>query len=512
MTVDEQARALRRAAARARCRVETLGPRETAAGPALAGRVVCPNGWAAARLLLAAAAEDARTAGARDLALELRAGSDDETFARRVFDFVRERVAFVRESGEVFAASWYTLAVGAGDCDDHARLAYALLAAGGVPARLAFLYKPASARLGPSHVVAQAGVGGAWRWLETTIGAEFGEEPFRAAERLGLRLRRSDIASGVRTMTEKDLPPVPPTFVGGDAATIARDAAALASLGYLCESFEGLSARDPAFRAAVLAFQRAHGLEPDGLIGPMTRGVMAQAMGAIGEVRPVLSRHLSDRFFDEVRAMAARMRAKGATITGADLLAVWLLESGVRNVPNRQGYPYGGLNQMGPDQRRAAGFSGSFAEWLALDEDEQLPFVERYYENATGGRLSLLRDKGSLYLVNFLPAYASHADEPDYVLARRKADDDGSEAWRKAHLSDIYAANRGLDTDGDGAIRVRDLDDAVERAQRGNAAYWRELTARLGESSSPRSIVGAIVGAAALLAGMGTLAWWVARS
>jgi len=281
--IEDEARSLRVAAARARCRVVSLVARPSASGPVLAGRVECPDGWAAARMLVAAAAEDAKTVGARDLALELRRGApDDESFARRVHAYVLEHVAFVREAGEVFAAPWYTLGVGAGDCDDHARLTYAILAAGGVPARLAFLSPKGSP--GPSHVVAQAGAGGAWHWLETTVAARFGEHPMAAATRLGIRLQRRDIATEVRTMSEKDLPPIPPTFHGGD---VTRDARALADLGYLCDSFAAapVDARDPVFRKALLAFQVARGVAPDGLIGPESRGEIAEAMGALRPTR-----------------------------------------------------------------------------------------------------------------------------------------------------------------------------------------------------------------------------------
>lgn len=513
MTPDEQGRALRRAAARARCRVETLTERQTSAGPALAGHVVCPDGWAAARLLLAAALEDARTPGARVLALELRSlAPSDEAFARAVFDLVRARVRFVREAGEVFAAPWYTLEVGAGDCDDHARLAFALLVAGGVPARLAFLYRKRHANLGPSHVVAQVGLRGSWRWLETTVAAEFGEHPYDAARRLGLLSARQDIATEVRTMSEYDLPPIPPTFTGGDPATVERDAHALARLGYLCDVPDGVTARDPAFRRALLAFQLRHGLVPDALIGPVTRGALAQGLGAL--TSPRLSAHLSDAFFAGVREMAARMRAGGATIRAEHLLAVWLAESGVKNIRNGQGYPYGGLNQMGPNERRAAGWGGSFEEWLALDPAEQLPYVERFYRNATGGRFDVLRDEASLYLVNFMPAHSAHAGEPEFVLARRSPEDDGSAEWRNAHRGDVYAANRGLDTDGDGTIRVRELGAVVERAKRANAAYWAELTARLGEAPASRvaSTAGRVAAVVGVLALMGAFTWWTVRT
>lgn len=272
-TPSEEQRALRIAAARSSCAVRSTRIVSTPAGPRVYGRIDCPDGWAAARFLLAAAIEDASTAAAREHALEIRRNAPtDPEYVRAVFDLVQERVRFVREIGEVFARADVTLAAGAGDCDDHARVVYALLRAGGVPARLAFLYR--RGERGPRHVVAQAWLG-RWVWLETTLPAELGEHPYAAAERLGLLSGRQDIASEVRTMTEKDLPPVPAGF---DRRTppeqLERDVAALERLGFCVADVA--STADPDFRRAVAHFQRtAGGLVIDGLIGPKTRARIA---------------------------------------------------------------------------------------------------------------------------------------------------------------------------------------------------------------------------------------------
>lgn len=276
-TPQEERRALLVAAARSQCTLRDARVVGTARGPRVFGRVDCPDGWAAARFLIAAALEDASTPAARNLALELRrnAPSDDE-FVRAVFDYVRARVRFVREHGEVFARSDVTLENGAGDCDDHARVVYALLKAGGVPARLAFLYRPGER--GPRHVVAQGLVEGRWTWLETTLAAELGEHPYDAAERLGLLKGRQDIAREVRTMTENDLPPVPPGFAHRTTPDqFDRDVQALERLGFHVEGARSVA--DPDFRQAVARFQREdQGIKVDGLIGTETRARIAATL------------------------------------------------------------------------------------------------------------------------------------------------------------------------------------------------------------------------------------------
>ena len=273
----EELESLRASAARASCTVRYAAERDTPHGRRAVGRVTCPDGWAAARFLLAQALEDASTPAARAMALDLRTTSIDEAdYVRRVFELVKDRVAFVREIGEVFTRSDYTLAVGAGDCDDHARVVYTLLRAAGVPARLAFLYRRGDK--GPRHVLAQAMVNGRWTWLETTIDAEMGEHPYEAARRLGKLRARQDIATEVRFMTEADLAPLPAGFATRTTpAQLELDTRALQELGFLAGCVAPSSVEDLHFRRGVVAFQRSKNgaLKVDGLIGEKTRGAIA---------------------------------------------------------------------------------------------------------------------------------------------------------------------------------------------------------------------------------------------
>jgi hypothetical protein len=121
--------------------------------------------------------------------------------------------------------------------------------------------------------------------------------------------------------------------------------------------------------------------------------------------------------------------------------------------------------------------------------------------------------------VNFHPADLAHAGEPDFVLVTRNpagplptAPESEWAPWRKAHPGDQYAANLGLDTNRDGTIRVGELGAVLTNAQRGNAAYWSEVLARLGaDEEAPISVVrSAVVLIMGGLAAAAAAAYWYA--
>jgi len=551
-SLDAEAAAIYRAAARARCEIRSLEVQVSAlGGPArLVGSLSCSDGWAAAALLLALSEEDAATEGARNLARGLRhmAPSDPE-FARAVHAFVKARVAFAPELGEVFQSGGLTLDLRVGDCDDHARLVYALAVAGGLRARLGVLHHGEHVdpdKRGPAHATALLDVGGAWRWAETTVAARFGEPPNDAARRLGLQSIRSDIAREVVHMAAKDLAPLPAGFAARNPPErVALDSEALARLGYLAPGLAGIcDAADPMLREAVLSFQLAAGISSDGVLGPETRASLASSMAAAGPpvtegfsypglgalspafpIEPIHSRDLSDEFLSGIVAMTARFNAKGSRATAEDWARVWYAESGLSaKVPNGgllhpSGEPYGGLNQMGPSERKAVGFVGNFAQWLGLSEVEQLPFVERYYEAKP---LRLIHDARSAYVATFAPAYLPGASNADAVLYRYRpiagmpAIHASAAEWATYNLthSDPYAENRGYDWTRKGWITVGDLTVALDRV---GGARWDEVKARLrslGGASSPAApIAPRLGGAVALLFMVGAvgLLWWTAR-
>lgn len=140
-------------------------------------------------LLERLAAADAETPTVRRLAEDIAAGTwGDAERAASIQAWVQAHVDFSREKVETFNPPARTLAIGLGDCDDHARLVMALLGALDIPARLETLPTRASGET-PTHVAAQWWDGDNWVWLETTVRARYGEHPQTAAHRLGLATR-----------------------------------------------------------------------------------------------------------------------------------------------------------------------------------------------------------------------------------------------------------------------------------------------------------------------------------
>jgi len=503
LTPAEEMASVRRAAQRAGCVVRELAIQQTSMGPRAVGKLTCRDGWGAARLLLAQAIEDSETAGARDVALALRRDNPrDEDFARAVHAYVKRNVAFVREQGEVFTGSAYTLGMRGGDCDDHARLVYALARAGGLGAVLAFLHcDPPEDE--PTHAVAQLCVDGRCQWAETTVDAFFGEHPLAAAGRLGLLDEREDLAKGVRIMSEKSL-----------GSQEEADARALATLGFL------VCPDDRVTPDIVKDAQRSMGggLVVDGILGPKTRRAIAIrlpqdefGMGYLAALGAESSHtaDLSDDFFSDLKTYAAELQMDPVW-----MLDVMYSESGLRSTakfggPDRtQGNPKGILSTglIGfmdvrlcgtPDNSRAA--HDRFAQ---VSPEGQLQCVRQFWLPMKGKA----RSAANLYQYNFVPASLARGTDDDTVIAA----EDG--VGYHGQEADFYRVNAGyLDVDKNGAITVGDLAARLEKSKHIDndrtkplQPRYAEALARLGVSASAPSsgggLSGVVVGGVLLLA------------
>ena len=88
---------------------------------------------------------------------------------------------------------------------------------------------------------------------------------------------------------------------------------------------------------------------------------------------------LSDGFFREVQNMSMRLGCQPR-----DLLKVWFSESiGIHAGAKNPAGAYG-INQMIPTRIVQAGFRGGPEAYIKLSAEEQLPFVEIYYEQWRG--------------------------------------------------------------------------------------------------------------------------------
>lgn len=538
----EEAGALRRAVVRAGCKLRSVKIGATAAGQRSLGEVECVDGWGAARLVMALAAEDAKTIGARTIARDLRRRApSDRAFAGEVQGFVRRRIRFVPEVGEVFQGPGYALAMGQGDCEDHARAVYAIAVAGGLPARLAFLHRGD----GPTHAVAQVLVDGQARWAETTVAAEFGEHPIEAARRLGLRHERGDISEEAVIMTEKDLAPVPAGFMRvNDPDQVKRDAQALERLGYLTCSERVMG--DPTnldFRRAVLAFQRAEKITQDGLVGPQTRRTIAGVLpldefgmgyvAATTSTVPALkySSDVPDQFLIDLKRYAAEL--------GMDpvwLIEVMLSESGIDSKAELPKRPRRLELAMIPRSERprtslASGLIGwmditgfgypdnSVESHMAFVDEvpllKQLAAARSFWKNKQAvakqyGRV--IESAANLYQANFVPASLARGTSPETIIAAKDGTGYPGKDGKPQEPA-FYKENAGyLDVDKDGAITVADMAARLTLNRKTNAGRFNELVQRLGGSLTPGDpssgpgVAGAAVGVVVLV-GLGLAAY-----
>lgn len=157
-------------------------------------------------LLARRATQDAQTPFVRSLAASIMRTGDrsapgnhdgGRAVAAALLAAVQSRVRFVRDESErrgvdTFTGARGTWRRGFGDCDDSAPLVASLGLAAGLPVELVAMAPDGGPD--PTHVAAR--IGGLW--AETTIrGAELGEHPYAAAERLGVVDTRRDLDARV---------------------------------------------------------------------------------------------------------------------------------------------------------------------------------------------------------------------------------------------------------------------------------------------------------------------------
>lgn len=513
---------LRAAAELAGCTVER---RETGAGFDRA-LVVCPDGWAAARLLVERAEWEARAPTLDSVARELAHGPA-ELRARRIHAWVRRRLRFEPEKGERFMSARAMLAMGAvGDCDDHARVVYALARKCGLPARLAFLARQGAS--GPKHVWCEIACP-EWRPVETTIAARFGEDPVRAALRLGA-LRKDlavDSAFEVIRMTPAEL------------REVAAQQTALHLLGFDPGPVDGVSG--PRTRHAIKEFQEAHQPDSgpvDGVVGPKTIGALVVALqhAGIASIRgtdpvlvPVETRQWSGGDLALLKDFAERRQLDPVAIT-----LVMLSESGldptrknVRTLTLADGSKVQKVVAAGLIQWTRAGapdaYKDRIADIAALPIAAQIGMMDRYYAPYTG---RLQGPAAVVYLANFLPALVGHATGAADELVRQDGRGMLSRVLQNVHRvgresaetqdRKAYLDNSGFDggfggkRPRKGAITLGDLELALDDARASSPRKFEEFVSRMGvDLPDPNPFAAGLAIAAG--AGVTLLAAWLAE-
>jgi hypothetical protein len=158
---------------------------------------------------------------------------------------------------------------------------------------------------------------------------------------------------------------------------------------------------------------------------------------------------LTDRFFADVARMGQRRRTNPE-----HYLVVWCSESGLNAAITNSSGGARGLNQMMPDTLRRLGAPADFEQ---LSPEDQLPWIERLIvagESLNGGPFETA---ARYYHFNFFPLTMARGKAPSTVVV-------GSDATDPRERG-AYAANAGLDADGDGRITLKDLATVLERVR-----------------------------------------------
>lgn len=175
--------------------------------------------------------------------------------------------------------------------------------------------------------------------------------------------------------------------------------------------------------------------------------------GTNTKTRSSAGSNLSNEFFVKLNAMCQRLG-----INPKDMLTTMQLESGLNPHAINPKFPERGLTQI--YNLKGVGWNGTKDEFAALSAEDQLPYIERYFEQNLKYKP---KSATQFYIVNLLPAYANSPgvinEDPNTVLID-KANDNNPKT------RNFYSANRWLDTDNDGKITYGDLEKIINRKQK----------------------------------------------
>ena len=154
---------------------------------------------------------------------------------------------------------------------------------------------------------------------------------------------------------------------------------------------------------------------------------------------------------DPAFATAVNQVARNLDVSASDLMGLMASESGLN--PKANNGTHVGLIQFSASSARAAGTSQS--ELLQMSRAEQMPYVQKYLENAGLPRGA---SAGQLYTAVFLPAFVGKPN--DFVVAAK----DGSLPSGYERVSPSwYRPNAGLDADNDGRITIQELGERIQK-------------------------------------------------
>lgn len=332
--------------------------------------------------------------------------------------WVQSAVRFEHEDTETFQSPLASFQNGFGDCDDSERVFVVLSRAAGWRARFVYFTQGGQ----PAHVTAQVfdtsprpggppGTPKGWTWAETTIAAKYGEHPFAAAKRIGIK--RVDLDGSPYVLVDGNPQPMASVDNGGSLLVIPAGKAILTGLGFAAAQGVRRSVRAQKRRVA-------------------TMGTMAWPS------------YLGDDFAQQLVNYSASIGADPL-----DVLKLLLSESGLQpHAWNPNGFPAGqgavGINQLAPVNWGYFQNAGlSVDQYRALTASQQLPYVFAYFKAVMSGHNLTSISGRDLYWLNFLPAYYSPGSTDLHVIVTSS--------------SGYYTNNKSLDHGGKGFITAGDL-------------------------------------------------------
>jgi hypothetical protein len=239
---------------------------------------------------------------------------------------------------------------------------------------------------------------------------------------------------------------------------------ALIALGYPLPKHGVDGIRGPETVAAVKQFQQANALTVDGDPGPATVAKLNDVLKS----KPDVASKLTKSTAADVKAAPSAAGAakvdvsaiqdpdfnkkleKIASALGVDskhLVAIMKQESGVNPAAVNKMSGATGLIQFMP--KTAASLGTTTAELKNMSAVEQLDYVYKYFK-MVGVKPGM--DLGDLYMAVFMPKYVGADDNT--VLGQNGA---------AGFSGKVYAQNKGLDKNKDGAITVADVKSSVQR-------------------------------------------------
>lgn len=192
----------------------------------------------------------------------------------------------------------------------------------------------------------------------------------------------------------------------------------------------------------------------DGRLGKYTRRAAEQFPEIAAKYKDVLARSdsVDAQKIDTTTIQDPDFKKKLEKVAGAlgvkssDLMAIFKQESGVNPQAVNSMSGATGLIQFMPDTARRLGTTTD--DLKNMDGVQQLDYVYKYFKMTGVGN----GDLGDLYMAVFMPKYVGYP--PETVLGQS-----GAEGFS----GKVYAQNKGLDRNKDGAITVADVKSSVQR-------------------------------------------------